>query len=299
MRNVKLVFVFLVLVVAVLSNAEASVFSEDFDDGDITDWTVTTQGSGSFTASDACSVSEPYSFHMNSPGNSQAKAVSPTYDVNLSENYHVSFYFLIPDTSNHWFEVFNNHQTYLIIDSGDDLKCYDGSTSYLIDELSTDNWHHIEIKVHPASEDYDVYVDEEFKKTCPFWIHTGLENSFQIGDRENGSSDYGEAYWDDFIITQPVDSDGDGIMDPNDNCPYSPNPGQADRNSDDWGDVCECEAANLDELDIIKFPDFSFFASDWRKKGTTLTGDINSDEVVDFNDLEILAYHWLSDCSEE
>ena len=300
MKKSKLLFVFTTLGLVVFSNTAVGVFSDNFDDGDITDWTVTTQGSGSFMASDACSVSEPYSFHMDSPGDSQAMAVSPTYDVNLSENYHVSFYFLIPDTSNHWFEVFNNHQTYIIIDSGDDLKCYKGAgQSDLIDELATGQWHHIEIKVYPSFENYDVYADEVFKKTCPFWIHTGFEDCFRIGDRENGTDDYGEAYWDDFIITQPVDSDGDGIMDPNDNCPYSPNPGQADRNSDGWGDVCECEAANLDGLDIIKFPDFSIFASDWRKNGTTLTGDINSDEVVDFNDVEILAYHWLSDCSEE
>lgn len=295
----KLVLVFLVLFATVFSSAEASVFSKDFDDDDISDWTITTQGLGSFTTSTANYVSAPYSFYMNSMGNSRAMAVSPTYDVNLSENYHVSFSFLIPDTSNHWFEVFNNHQTYLVIDSGDDLKCYDGSTSYLIDELTTNDWHHIEIKVHPALEDYDVYVDEEFKKTCLFWIHTGLENSFRIGDREYGTNDYGQAYWDDIVITQPVDSDGDGVMDPNDNCPYIYNPEQADRNSDGWGDVCECIAANLDGFGFIDFLDFSIFASDWRQDGTALAGDINSDDVVDFNDVEILAYHWLSDCNEQ
>jgi len=299
MRNGKLVFVSLVLFLAVLPRAEASVFSDDFDDGNITDWTITKQGSGVLEASTAYSVSEPYSFHMDSPGNSQAMAVSPPYDVNLSENYHVSFSFLIPDTSNHWFEVFNNHQTYLIIDLGDDLKCYDGSKSYLLDELATGQWHHIEIKVYPSFENYDVYINEEFKKTCAFWVNDGFENSFRIGDREYGSDDYGEAYWDDFEITQPVDSDGDGIMDPNDNCPYVHNPGQADRNSDGLGDACECEAANCDGVGLINFLDFSILASDWRETGTSLEGDINSDEVVDFNDLEILAYHWLSDCSEE
>lgn len=300
MKSGKLVFVIFAMLVAVLPKAEASVFSENFDDGDITDWTITTQGLGSFTTSTANFVSAPYSFYMDSTGNSQAMAVSPTYDVNLSENYHVLFSFLIPDTSNHWFEVFNNHQTYLVIDSGDDLKCYDGSTSYLIDELATNDWHHIEIKVHPASEDYDVYVDEEFKKTCPFWIHPGLENSFRIGDREDGTNDYGQAYWDDFIITQPVDSDGDGIMDPNDNCPYVANPDQADRNSDGWGDRCECIAANSgSDSGHVDLGDFALLALSWKQSGPTVPGDINGDGVVDFNDLEILAYHWLSDCCHQ
>ena len=299
MRNEKLVFAVFALLTVILSRTEASVFSENFEGG-VADWTITEQGSGSFDTSTAKSVSEPQSFYMDSMGNSKAMAVSPTYDVNLSENYHVSFYFLIPDTDNHWFEVFNNHQTYLIIDSGDDLKCYDGSTSYLIDELSTDAWHHIEIKVYPASEDYDVYVDEEFKKTCSFWIHSGFEDSFQIGDRENTSNDYGKAYWDNFVITQPVDSDGDGIMDPNDNCPYVANPDQADRNSDGWGDRCECIAANSgSDSGHVDLRDFALLALNWKESNPTVPGDINGDGVVDFNDFEILVYYWLSDCFEE
>ena len=133
------------------------------------------------------------------------------------------------------------------------------------------------------------------------WIHTGFEVDFRIGDRNSDQTyyDYGQAYWDDIVITQPVDSDGDGIVDPNDNCPYDYNPEQADRNSDGWGDVCECIAANLDGFGFIDFLDFSNFAFDWQQNGTGLGGDINSDEVVDFNDVEILAYYWLSDCFEE
>jgi len=299
MRNGKLILIFLSLIFAFCHRAKANIFSDDFDDGLMDGWTKTTRGTGSFNASSAKSVSPPCSAYMNSMGDSQSVAVSPDYDLDLSENYHVSFSFLIPDTSNHWFEVFNNHQTYLVIDTGDDLKCYDGSTSYLIDEFSTDTWYDIEIKVYPALEHYDVYIDEEFKKTCPFWIHAGFEDNFRIGDREDGTDDFGKAYWDDFIITQPVDSDGDGIMDPCDNCPYMLNPDQADRNSDGWGDVCECIAANLDELGVIDFLDFSLLASDWLEQYPGLEGDINSDNVVDFNDLEIIIYHWLSDCSEE
>jgi hypothetical protein len=299
MRKPKLLFVFAMLGLAVFSNTATGVFSDNFDDGDISDWTVTTTGDAIFDVSTDKSVSAPYSVHMSSIGIYKAMGVSPAYDVNLSENYNISFSFLIPGTNNHWFEVFNNHQIYLIIDSGDDFKCYDGSISYLIDELATNQWHLIEIKARPASNSYDVYVNSQFKRTCSMWIDNGLETNFRIGDRADGAIDKGEAYWDDIVIIQPVDSDGDGIIDPDDNCPYSPNPGQADRNSDGWGDVCECEAANLDGLNIIKFLDFSIFASDWRKNGTTLTGDINGDEVVDFNDVEILAYNWLSDCSEE
>jgi len=177
------------------------VFSDDFDDGDISDWTVTKSGDGTFSVSTDTSVSSPYSVNMKSLSNSKAMGISPSYSVDLTKDYTVSFYFQIPHTDNHWFEVFNNHQIYLLIDYNDDLKCYNG-TSYLISELATNQWHHIEIKAHPSLSSYDVYVNGTFESLCPMWIHTGLENNFRIGDRADGSADKGEAYWDDFNIHQ-------------------------------------------------------------------------------------------------
>jgi len=302
MRKPVLLFVFTMLGLVAFSNSATGSFADNFDDGDISDWTITTTGAGIFDVSSDKYVSSPFSVRMRSLANGdKAIGVSPSYDLKLSENYEISFSFLISGTNNHWFEVFNNHQIYLVIDSGDDFKCYDGSTAYLIDELATDQWHLIEIKARPSSNSYDVYVNSQFKRTCSMWIHTGFEVDFRMGDRNSDQTyyDYGQAYWDDIIITQPVDSDGDGIMDPNDNCPYDYNPEQADRNSDGWGDACECIAANLDGFGFIDLLDFSIFASDWQQNGTSLGGDINSDEVVDFKDVEILAYHWLSDCFEE
>jgi len=196
-----LALVFNIQLVNTTSNV---IFSDNFDDGDIGDWTVTTSGDAVFEVSTAKSVSSPYSVHMKSLGNYKAKGVSPTYTLDLTRDYNVSLYFLIPHTSNHWFEVFNNHQTYLIIDYNDDLKYYDGGSSYLISELATNQWYHIEIRTNSSSSSYDVYVDETFKKSCSMWIHGGLENDFQIGDRAENPpvNDYGEAYWDDISIYQ-------------------------------------------------------------------------------------------------
>lgn len=226
------------------------IFSDDFDDGDIGDWTVTTTGSGVFEVSSDKYVSPPYSVHMNSKGNSKAMGVSPEYDLNLSKDYNVSFDFLIPDTDNHWFEVFNNHHIYLLIDYENDLKYYDGQNAGLIMELNTDGWYELKLIVYISSSTYDVFIDNQFKLSCPFWIHSGWEDNFRIGDRADGSTDKGEAFWDNFMIIQNQSIPNNPPDKPDINGPTSGKPGEelcwafhtTDPDSDvikyiiDWGD---------------------------------------------------------------
>ena len=89
---------------------------------------------------------------------------------------------------------------YLVIDGDTELTSY--SPTQWIMNLVPNQWHQIDIEAHPSSNNYDVYIDDVFKRTCTFWIHTGYETTFQVGDRAAGSTDRGEAYWDDFVITQ-------------------------------------------------------------------------------------------------
>ena len=58
----------------------AVIFSDDFDDGDISDWTVSAPGDGVFEVSTAEYVSAPYGLHMRSIGTRKAVGVSPAFE---------------------------------------------------------------------------------------------------------------------------------------------------------------------------------------------------------------------------
>jgi hypothetical protein len=46
-----------------------------------------------------------------------------------------------------------------------------------------------------------------------------------------------------------VDSDGDGVVDLEDSCPYTPNADQADADGDGFGDVCDPDPTDSGDLD--------------------------------------------------
>jgi len=268
------------------------IFSDNFDDGDISDWTVTTAGNGVFETSTVKYVSSPYSVHMKSLNkNDQAMGVSPSFNLDLSEDYSIAFSFLVPSTNNHWFEVFNNHQTYLVINSGTQLRWYDGSSSYSIMNLNTDQWCSIEIEVHQSFNTYDVYIDDDFKTTCAMWVHTGFEDDFRIGDRNNDQGsyfDYGDAYWDDFVISQSMNNPPHTPRDP------SPDNGAADIdvNTDlgwDGGDPDTDETVYYDVyLGIESNPPFIEQIGPYPADQTRITYDL---EKLNYN----TQYYWRID----
>lgn len=312
--------VVIVTLALTLPSAAYTPFSDSFDDNSISDWIVTVSGDATIGTSADKLASMPYSMHISSTGYYRATGVSPAYVLDLAKDYDVSFSFILPNMNNNMFEVFNNHQIYLVISSPATLCWYISPGPPMpIATLQENIWYWIELKVHPSEGIYYVYVDGELRATCPIWIHPGFENTFRIGDSDDGPTYKGEAYWDDILITQSKNSDTDGIPDENDNCPLVSNPDQMDSDNDGIGDLCDqcpqtaaharvdefgCPiglfSADLDGDDNVDLKDFTFLASCWMTEmgwpGWNPACDISTptDYHVDSNDLSVMTNNWLA-----
>jgi len=121
----------------------------------------------------------------------------------------------------------------------------------------------------------------------------GFKNIYDV---LGGTSSWVNTYY--YTTVGCVDSDGDGINDDLDNCPEVPNPLQADSDGDGIGNACDHDCPSLDGLDPVNAIDMAILASNWLLTGEDLFGDINSDEVVDTEDLLLVAFYWLDNCYE-
>ncbi len=100
-------------------------------------------------------------------------------------------------------------------------------------------------------------------------------------------------------MTLTVDTDGDGLLDPQDNCPTIYNPGQEDLNTNGIGDICECfhNRANVDDTGSSQgridgsdlFPLARSFGSCQGDAAYNANVDLSPEGCVDGYDLALLA----------
>ena len=58
------------------------------------------------------------------------------------------------------------------------------------------------------------------------------------------------------------DTDQDGVLDPEDNCPHYSNPDQSDSDSDGIGDVCDCDSGLPEPVLIFTGETYDYTAGD-------------------------------------
>jgi len=94
---------------------------------------------------------------------------------------------------------------------------------------------------------------------------------------------------DDLTVTIGADSDGDGIIDANDNCILASNPSQQDTNGDGFGNQCDPDLNNdgfTNFADLGLFRSVFFFNS--ANPDFNPDADFNNDGFINFNDLGVL-----------
>jgi len=160
---------------------EAYSYLDDFEDNDISDWTVLTSGTGSIGPSLARSFGGIYGLHMTSiPNGNRACAISPSDldDLDYTKAYTIGFEFNY-DKSNdangfHFVEVVAMNDgdgvarhVGLYLDTpgqagGQDALIYRDSVgvNHVIAGLKEDIWYDLDVAVDPSAQTYDLTVTD-------------------------------------------------------------------------------------------------------------------------------------------
>jgi hypothetical protein len=147
-----------------------------------------------------------------SPG--MAYGQSPNYTLLYETDYIVTLDLRVTSPSSGpfegWFTVADDGYVWLIIDGEYDSE-HASLTSFWrkgevlppLDPLLYDKWYYIECRVHVLEEEYDVYLNGVYLDTLPF--DRGGSSFFPgyltVGDTSSDSDAYGEAYWDNILVS--------------------------------------------------------------------------------------------------
>jgi hypothetical protein len=189
-------------------------FHDDFEDGNINDWTVFVDppSTNFFGIMPMDVIGGPFNIpsakrlymHTNliCPYNGVAYGYTPLFTLDYQSDYMIYTTFALLDDTNGQFTVFKDGNVWLIIDGMTELKAYDGvGTSYHIETLASQYPYGIEARVHPSSNNYEVYINGALKGTYDFVNNPSPMSRLMMGDWRDDCVSFGEAVWDDIIVS--------------------------------------------------------------------------------------------------
>ena len=192
---------------------------EDFDDGDMSDWTIvnphyTGDGPVTIEVSEEQSWSPDYSLKVSAPVANyySGYATGPEIPMDFSRPYEINFRFRYH--SFHWFWVVHFGPILLVMDQPGlpfQYCAYWNDWRWLGSEsvqsfCPADTWVHFRIEVYPDNKCYDLHIDDRFvgRVIYRFDLDDG-PRGFEFRERSGGNVDYMvDGYYDDVIITSTV-----------------------------------------------------------------------------------------------
>jgi hypothetical protein len=142
-------------------------------------------------------------------------------------------------------------------------------------------------------DDLEPSVNPDAREICDDAVDNDCDRRVDCADRKDCRRDLVCTYGGGGKADSEPDKDGDGLVDPQDNCLETPNADQTDSDLDGFGNACD---ADYDGDGTVHAADFIVFgaaygalASDDRYDPSV---DLNADDVIDTLDFIVLSRQW-------
>ena len=224
----KNIFTILVVTVLVLFSHAQADWNENFDDGDISDWTIINPIPGyspiTIETSSEQSVSPIYSLKVTSPNANGyvGSATGPDVQINPLIPYNIEFQFRWNNF--HWVNFAKFQNVLLVIDYPSlRIKYYDDAGGHFMEGTPafrqycpSNTWTHFKIEVDPNSTSYTLFANENQIGTVNYGTYNTFYSGFGFYDSDGWTSSpnyFNNSYYDDISIYQACGIEGkEGLL---------------------------------------------------------------------------------------